>query len=78
MPYAAAVHGGTGLYGPKKKMIEPGTLMRWKSPKYGWRSAWKTKGQNANPFLSRARERSEPQIRQIAQRAGATIVVTQG
>jgi HK97 gp10 family phage protein len=78
VPYAAAVHGGTGIYGPKRKPIRPGGLMRFKTRDGKWISTRSIKGQKANPFMTRALQRSEPRIRQIAAAAGASIVVRQG
>lgn len=60
--YAIYVHEGTGLYGPKHKMIVPVNkkALRWKSRGYGKPSkggytySMKSKGMRPNPFLKRA------------------------
>jgi HK97 gp10 family phage protein len=78
VPYAHHVHRGTGRYGPRNKDIEPGTLMTWKGRDGRWVSKRKTKGQKANPFMARALDKSESQIRRIAAEAGANIVTTRG
>ena len=54
--YAIFVHEGTGIYGPKGKMIEPQTAkyLSWKT-KGGKRVfALKVKGMRPNPFLKDA------------------------
>lgn len=49
--YAKFVHGGTGLYGPKKRKITPKKARALKTP-YGFRKS--IKGQKANPYLENA------------------------
>lgn len=49
--YAKFVHGGTGLYGPKKRKITPKKARALKTP-YGFKKS--IKGQKANPYLENA------------------------
>lgn len=51
--YAKFVHGGTGLYGAKKKKIVPKKYKALKTP-YGYRKS--IKGQKPNPYLLKAWE----------------------
>lgn len=52
-PYAAYVHGGTGLYGPRKQMIRPAKkkALYWPGAAHPVRAV---RGMPARPFLSRA------------------------
>lgn len=52
-PYAKYVHGGTGLYGAKKKKIVPKKGKALKTP-FGYRKS--VKGMRAQPYLSDALE----------------------
>lgn len=49
--YAKFVHGGTGLYGPKKAKIRAKKARALKTP-YGFKKS--IKGQKANPYLENA------------------------
>lgn len=49
--YAKFVHGGTGLYGPKKAKITPKKARALKTP-YGFKKS--IKGQKPNPYLENA------------------------
>lgn len=49
--YAKFVHGGTGIYGPKKRKITPKKARALKTP-YGFRKS--IKGQKPNPYLKNA------------------------
>lgn len=49
--YAKFVHGGTGLYGAKKRKITPKKARALKTP-YGYRKS--IKGQKPNPYLLKA------------------------
>lgn len=49
--YAKFVHGGTGLYGPKKAKIRAKKARALKTP-YGFKKS--IKGQKANPYLKNA------------------------
>ncbi|MFR8440447.1 MAG: hypothetical protein ACLVCW_01660, partial [Campylobacter sp.] len=51
--YAKFVHGGTGLYGAKKRKITPKKARALKTP-YGYRKS--IKGQKPNPYLLKAWE----------------------
>ena len=51
--YAKFVHGGTGLYGAKKRKITPKKARELKTP-YGYRKS--IKGQKPNPYLLKAWE----------------------
>lgn len=59
--YAAYVHDGTGLWGPKHKMIVPVNkkVLRWKTKggktgKGGYTFSMKSQGMRPNPFLKNA------------------------
>lgn len=61
--YALFVHEGTGLYGPKHKMIVPVNkkVLRWKNnrrggkgKKSGYTYSMKSRGMRPNPFLKDA------------------------
>lgn len=53
--YARYVHDGTGLYGPRRRLIRPTTkrVLRWRAGG-GFVYARYTRGMRANPFLSSA------------------------
>lgn len=62
--YARFVHDGTGIYGPRKRVIRPkrAKALVWRSQKYGQKSgkfrgfvvAKSVKGMKPNPFLAAA------------------------
>jgi hypothetical protein len=61
LKYAIYVHEGTGLYGPKHKMIVPVNkkVLRWKTKgkkggKGGYTFSMKSSGMRPNPFLKNA------------------------
>lgn len=53
--YARYVHDGTGLYGPRRRLIRPTTkkVLRWRGPG-GFVYARYTRGMRANHFLTSA------------------------
>jgi Bacteriophage HK97-gp10, putative tail-component len=74
VPYAGMVHSGT----------RPHTIVPTRKRALFWRGARHPvkrvnhPGTRGNPYMTRALERSRPQIAQIARDAGASIVVRQG
>lgn len=64
--YAVFIEEGTGLYGPRKSYIMPkrAKVLAFKvNGKMVF--AKKTRGQKANPFVQRTRDKAEPKINKI-------------
>ena len=72
VPYAASVHGGTRAH-----VIVPTVkkALFWKGARHPVRRV-NHPGTKGNPFMTRALDRSTPEIRRIAAAAGASIVTT--
>lgn len=51
--YGIFVEKGTGIYGPKKRVIKPKGFkpMKFKNIKGGWISKWEIEGQKPQPFF---------------------------
>ena len=65
-PYAAWVHGGTGIYGPHKTPIVP-TTKKALAFRIGDKMIIRrsVKGMKPNPFMKRALDRLQPRLAQI-------------
>jgi len=61
LEYAAYHHQGTGLRGPRHRMIVPvrAKALRWKG-RGGWVFAMKSRGSAPNPFLVKALKAASP------------------
>jgi hypothetical protein len=68
--YAEFVHGGTGLFGPKKRRIVPRVkqALRWIGANGQYVFARSTKGQKANPFMDRAFTRLKAESNRLIDR----------
>ena len=66
-PYAPFLHGGTGLYGPKRERIRPKhkKALFWPGARHPVASV---KGVKPNPFMDRGAAKAAPRVAEIFRR----------